>query len=135
MAETRCFFSRLINGLATYMQWLISVRGRTDQWRQHNAFSWYDQWRQHDATSLGWSMVRGNTGHLLGVTDKILMHAEIKHYTHIGIHTEYTLASTEIGTIRYYKTQYNRNKLTVSSHTICFFDSNKGQFDTIFCYT
>ncbi len=44
------------------------------------------------------------TGHLLGVTDKILMHAEIKHYTNVGIHNEYTLARTVIGTIRYYKT-------------------------------
>jgi hypothetical protein len=49
-------------------------------------------------------MVGGNTGHLLGVTDKILMHAEINHYTNVGIHNEYTLASTVIGTIRYYKT-------------------------------
>ncbi len=32
------------------------------------------------------------------------MHAEIKHYTYVGIHNEYTLASTVIGTIRYYKT-------------------------------
>ncbi len=55
-------------------------------------------------TSLGWWMVRGNTGHSLGVTDKILTHAVIKHYTNVGIHDEYTLASTVIGTIRYYKT-------------------------------
>jgi hypothetical protein len=48
-------------------------------------------------------MVGGNTGHSLGVIDKILMHAEIKHYTNIGIHNEYTLPSTVIGTIRYYK--------------------------------
>jgi hypothetical protein len=33
-----------------------------------------------------------------------VMHAEIKHYTYIGIHNEYTLASTLIGTIRCYKT-------------------------------
>jgi hypothetical protein len=33
-----------------------------------------------------------------------IMHAEIKHYTYVGIHNEYTLASTVIGTIRYYKT-------------------------------
>ncbi len=82
----------------------ISVRGRTDRRWQHNAFSWYDQRRQHDAISLGWLMVGGNTGHLLGVTDKILTHAEIKHHTNVGIHNEYTLASTVIGTIRYYKT-------------------------------
>jgi hypothetical protein len=31
-------------------------------------------------------------------------HAEIKHYTYVGINNEYTLASTVIGTIRYYKT-------------------------------
>ncbi len=43
-------------------------------------------------------MVGGITGHSLGVTDKILMHAEIKHYTNVGI------LSTVIGTIRYYKT-------------------------------
>jgi hypothetical protein len=49
-------------------------------------------------------MVRGNTGHLLGVTDKILTHAEIKHYANVGIQNEYTLVSTVIGTIRYYKT-------------------------------
>jgi hypothetical protein len=33
-----------------------------------------------------------------------VMHAEIKHYTYVGIHNEYTLVSTVIGTIRYYKT-------------------------------
>ncbi len=49
-------------------------------------------------------MVGGNTGHSLAVTDKILMHAEIKHYTNVGIHNKFTLASTVIGTIRYYKT-------------------------------
>ncbi len=49
-------------------------------------------------------MVGGNTGHLLGVTDKILMHADIKNYTNVGIHNEYMLVSTVIGTIRYYKT-------------------------------
>ncbi len=55
-------------------------------------------------------MVRGNTQHLLGVKDKILMHAEIKHYTNVGIHNDYTLAITVIGTIRYYRTEYNRNR-------------------------
>jgi hypothetical protein len=49
-------------------------------------------------------MVGGSTGHSFGVTGKILMHAEIKDYTHVGIHDEYTLASIVIGTIRYYKT-------------------------------
>ncbi len=49
-------------------------------------------------------MVGGNTGHALGVTEKNLTHAEIKHYTYVGIHNEYMLASTLIGTIRYYKT-------------------------------
>ncbi len=48
-------------------------------------------------------MVGGNTGHALGVSEKNLMHVEIKHYKYIGIHDEYTLASTVIGTIRYYK--------------------------------
>ncbi len=43
----------------------------------------------------------GNTCHLLGVIDKILMHAEIKHYTNIGIHHDYTLAITVIRTIRF----------------------------------
>ncbi len=49
-------------------------------------------------------VVGGNTGHALGVTEKNLTHAEIKHYTYVGIRNEYTLASTVIGTIRYYKT-------------------------------
>ncbi len=104
MAETLRFFSRLVDSSASYVQRRISVRRQTDQWRQHDAFSWYDQRRQHDATSLGWLMVGGNTGHLLGVTDKILTHTDIKHYTNVGIHNEYTLASTVNGTIRYYKT-------------------------------
>ena len=55
-------------------------------------------------------MVGGNTGHLLGVTDEILMHTEIKHYTNIGIHNDYTLAITVIGTIRYYRMEYNRKQ-------------------------
>ena len=55
-------------------------------------------------------MVGGNTDHLLGVTDKILMHAEIKHYTNVGITNDYTLAITVIGTIRYYRTEYNRKQ-------------------------
>jgi hypothetical protein len=33
-----------------------------------------------------------------------ITHAEIKHYMYIGIYNEYTLVSTVIGTIRYYKT-------------------------------
>jgi hypothetical protein len=33
-----------------------------------------------------------------------ITHAEIKHYMYVGIHNEYTLASTVIGTIRNYKT-------------------------------
>jgi hypothetical protein len=37
-------------------------------------------------------------------TTTAVTHAEIKHYTYVGIHNEYTLASTVIGTIRYYKT-------------------------------
>jgi hypothetical protein len=49
-------------------------------------------------------MVGGNTVHVLGVTEKNLTHAEIKHYTYVGIHNEYTLASTVIGIIRYNKT-------------------------------
>ncbi len=72
-AETRCFFSWLVNGLAAYMQWQISVRRRTDWRRQHDDFSWYDwrrqynatssrrgwtdQWWRHGASSLGWSTV------------------------------------------------------------------------------
>ncbi len=56
-AETRFFFSWLVDGLANYMWWGVSVRGRTDWRRQHDAFSWYDQRRQHKATSsgLGWT--------------------------------------------------------------------------------
>ena len=104
MAETWRSFSHLVNGLAAYVRRRISMRGRTDHKRQHDAFSRYDQRRQHDATSLGWLMVGGNTGHSHGVTDKILTHTEIKHYTNLGIHNEYTLSSPVIGTIRYYKT-------------------------------
>ncbi len=103
MAETRCFFCWLVNSLASYVRRQISGRGRTDQRWRHDAFSWYDRRRQHDATSLGWSMVGGNTGHLLGVTDKILTHTEIKHYKNVGIRNGYTLANTVIETIRYYK--------------------------------
>ncbi len=55
-------------------------------------------------------MVEGNTHHLLGVTDKILMHEEIKHYTNAGIHNDYTLAITVIGTIRFYRMEYNRKQ-------------------------
>ncbi len=55
-------------------------------------------------------MVGGNTHHLLGVSDKILTHAEIKHYTNVGIHNDYTLAITVIGTIRYYRMEYNRKQ-------------------------
>jgi hypothetical protein len=68
--------------------------GRTDV-RQRQDWVW--------CGGVFW-VVGGNTGHALGVTDKILTHAEIKHYTYVGIHNEYTLASTVIGTIRYYKT-------------------------------
>ncbi len=52
----------------------------------------------------------GACSHSLGVTDKILMHTEIKHYTNIGIHNDYTSAITVIGTIRYYRTEYNRKQ-------------------------
>jgi hypothetical protein len=56
-------------------------------------------------------MVGGNAHHLLGVTDKTLMHAEIKHYTNIGIHNDYyTLVITVIGTIRFYRTEFNRKQ-------------------------
>ncbi len=72
-AETQRFFSRLVDGLAAYVQRQISVCRQTDQRRQHDAFSWYDwqrqhnatsngrgwsdQWRRHGTSSLGWSMV------------------------------------------------------------------------------
>jgi hypothetical protein len=39
-----------------------------------------------------------------------VMHAEIKHYTYVRIHNDYTLVSTVIGTIRYYKAKCNRKK-------------------------
>jgi hypothetical protein len=56
-------------------------------------------------------MVGGNARHLLGVTDKILMHAEIKHYTNVGIHNDYyTLAITVVGTIRFSRMEYNRKQ-------------------------
>ena len=178
MAETQCFFSRLVDGLAAYMLWQISVRRRTD-WRwQYYAFSWYDQWLQnnatssrrrwtgwqrgHGASSLGWLMVRlvtcngesacvgglidgGNTMLFLGKIDGCdmtllhlacwwwegmlatrlvwqtkLTHAEIKHYTHVGIHNYYMLAITVIGTISFYRTEYSRKQYTVSSHTFFF---------------
>ncbi len=73
------YHSATSSAVATYERWQISMRGRTDQWRRHDVFSWYDQRWQYDATSLSWLMVGGNTGHLLGVTDKILMHRKIKH--------------------------------------------------------
>ncbi len=73
MAETRRFFSRLVDGSATEVRWQISRRGQSDQrrwndtfswndWRkQHDATSsvrrWTDQWQNHDASSLGWSTV------------------------------------------------------------------------------
>ncbi len=41
---------------------------------------------------------------------KGLTHAEIKHYTNVGIHNDYTLAITVIGTIRYYRSEYNRKQ-------------------------
>jgi hypothetical protein len=69
-----------------------------------------DKLSLHGSTSLGWSMVGGNTCNSLGVTDKILMHTEIKHYTNVGIHNDYTLPDTVIGTIRYYRTEYNRKQ-------------------------
>jgi hypothetical protein len=53
MAETQCFFSWLVDGLASYVRWQISGHGWTDQRQQHDAFSWYDQRRQHNATSSG----------------------------------------------------------------------------------
>ncbi len=55
-------------------------------------------------------MVGGNNHHLLGVIDKIPTHAEIEHYTNIGIHNDYMLVITVIGTIRFYKTEYNRKQ-------------------------
>jgi hypothetical protein len=56
-------------------------------------------------------MVGGDACHYLGVTDKILTHAEIKHYTNVGIHNDYyTLAIIVIGTIRFYKMEYNRKQ-------------------------
>jgi hypothetical protein len=42
MADTQCFFSQLVKDLATEVQQQISGHGQTDQWWQHNAFSWYD---------------------------------------------------------------------------------------------
>ncbi len=69
-----------------------------------------DKLSLHGSASLGWSMVGGNTRHLLGVTDKILTHTEIKHYTNVEIHNDYTSAITVIGTIRYYRTEYNRKQ-------------------------
>jgi hypothetical protein len=38
MAESRCFFSWLIIGLASYVQRRVGVRGRTDRRRQNNVF-------------------------------------------------------------------------------------------------
>jgi hypothetical protein len=65
-------------------------------------------------------MVGGSDCHLLGVTDKILTHAEIKHYTNIGIHNDYyTLAITVIGTIRFYRMVFIENSKLY--HLIHFF--------------
>jgi hypothetical protein len=60
----RHFFSRLVNGLGAYVRWQISLHRRTDQWRQHNVYSWYDQRRQHNATSSrrGWTDQRRRHG-------------------------------------------------------------------------
>ncbi len=52
----------------------------------------------------------GNTYHLFGVTDEILTQAEIKHYTNICIHNDYTSVITVIGIIKYYRTKYNRKQ-------------------------
>jgi hypothetical protein len=46
----------------------------------------------------------GATTKLPATVTTTVMHAEIKNYTYVGIHNEYTLASTVIGTIRHYKT-------------------------------
>jgi hypothetical protein len=53
MAETRLFFSWLVNRLASYVRRQMSMHRRTDQRQQHNAFSWYDQRQQHNAISSG----------------------------------------------------------------------------------
>ncbi len=53
MAESRHFFSRLINGLASYVRRQVGLQGRTDRQRQNNAFPWHDWWQQHNATSTG----------------------------------------------------------------------------------
>ena len=93
------------------------THGQTHQQTHKQMHAWTniysifrDKLSLHGSTSLGWSMVRGNTRHSLGVTDKILMHTEIKHYTNVGIHNDYTLAITVIGTIRYYRMEYNRKQ-------------------------
>jgi hypothetical protein len=41
--------------------------------------------------------------HAAAAVTTAIMHAEIKHYTYVGIHNEYMWVSTVIGTIRYYK--------------------------------
>jgi hypothetical protein len=61
-------------------------------------------------------------------------HAEIKHYTYVGIDNEYTLVRTVIGTIRNYKTNViEKSNLYHFIHF--FFHSKTEEFDTIFCYT
>ncbi len=60
MAETRHFFSWLVDGLASCVQRQVSLHGQTDWRRQHDAFPWYDwpdQQQRHDASSLGCSTV------------------------------------------------------------------------------
>jgi hypothetical protein len=159
MAETRLFFSRLVDSSASYVRRGVSMCRRTDQGWQHDAFSWYDQRQQHnatssgrgwtdqqqrhDASSLGWSMVwlltcngksvcagglinGGDTMLFLGMIDGGNMmllpsagrwwgehwplawcdrqNSDACRNINVGVHNEYTLASTVIGTIRYYKT-------------------------------
>ncbi len=53
MGDMQCFFSLLVDNLATEVQLQISGCKQTDQWWQHDDFSWYDWWQQHNATSSG----------------------------------------------------------------------------------
>ncbi len=61
-------------------------------------------------------------------------HAEIKHYTYVGIHNECMLASTVIELLFITKPNVIEKKNCIILYFF-FFDSKTEVFDTIFCYT
>ena len=104
MAETRCFFSWLVDGRLVMCNGKSAGMGRLNDGRDTMLILGMINGGNKMLLYLaGQWWEGGNTGHVLGVTDKILTHAEIKYIMYVGIHNEYTLASTVNGTIRYYK--------------------------------